>query len=180
MTIYAIFEVHENEGWNDSDVDVLIGYAESEEAAIRLCNTENQQKIHDEQETKYNAWREKERVWNDANKHRFINVDQIKLYVEKHHRISQKLHNFNCSPPNLSKIPSDRHELIMARFNARKVPLQNELEFLSNKIKVSLNADVAQAINEALKKEREAEVGPQPEYPNFVYKRHYEAIEKLD
>lgn len=180
MPIYAIFEVHENDGWDESDVDVLAGYVESEEAAIRLCDTSLQQKIHDEQEAVHDAWREKEHAWNDTNKHKFVNVDQIQKYVESHQRISQRLHNFNCSPPNLSKIPVERRDIVMAGFINKRAPLERELANLSEKIKNCLNIEVAKTINDALLKEKAAALGEMPPYPAFVYKRHYELIEKLD
>lgn len=180
MPIYAIFEVHENESWDDSNVDVLAGYVESEEAAIRLCDTSEQSRIHHEQETVYEAWRDKQRAWIETNKHRYINVDQIHKYVESHQRISQRLHNFNCSPPNLSKIPVERRDIVMAGFINKRAPLERELANLSEKIKNCLNIDVATAINAALEKEKAAALGEMPPYPAFVYKRHYELIEKLD
>lgn len=180
MPIYAIFEVHEHDGWDGSDVDSLIGYVESEEAAIRLCDTSEQQKIVNEQEFKYNDWREKERKWNDDNKHKFVNVDKIKEYIEKHQRLSQRLHNFNCSPPNLTKVPVECRDRVMARFINKKAPLEKELADLSEKIRNSLDINVAMANDDALIKEREATIGERPEYPDFVYKRYYELVQKLD
>lgn len=180
MTIYAIFEEHENEGWDDSTVDMLVGYVESEEAAIRLCDTSVQCKVHDEQEAVYEAWREKERKWNEENKHKFVNVDQIQKYVESHQRISQRLHNFNCSPPNLTKVPVERRDRVMAGFINKRAPLERELADLSAKIKNCLDIEAAKSINDALLKDKSAALGEMPPYPAFVYKRHYELIEKLD
>jgi hypothetical protein len=180
MTIYAIFEVHENEGWDESDVDVLVGYVESVEAANRLCDTTKQQQIHDEQEAKYDAWREKEQKWIAENKHKFVNVDQINSYVTRHQALAQRIHNFNCSPPNLSKVPEDRRDRVMAGFINKRAPLERELADLAAKIGNCLNIEAAKSINDALLKDKENVLGERPPYPDFVYKRHYEAIEKLD
>lgn len=181
MTIYAIFEVNANDGWDESDDDVLVGYVESEEAAIRHCDDiSEQQKIYDENKAKYYAWREKEKKWNQENEHKFVNVERITSYVTKHQVLAQKIHNFNCSPPDLTKVPEDRRDRVMAAFINKKTPLERELADLSAKINNCLNIDVAKSINDELLNEKNKVLGEMPPYPGFVYKCRYELIEKLD
>ena len=179
MPIYAIFEVKQ-EGYDDTDVDILIGYVESEEAAIRICDNSEQEKIYKEKWAKYLEYCKVGKEWDDANKHKFVNVNQIKMYIESHQRVAQRLHNFNCSPPNISKIPEDRREKVMAAFINKRAPFEKKLADLSEKIKNCLDLEKATAINEALKKERADAVGEEQEYPDTVYKRRYELAQKLD
>lgn len=180
MPIFAIFEEHEN-GYDDNshhDIEnVLIGYVEDEEIAKSICDMSEQIAKHKAEQKAYDAWYDRKREWHEANKHRYIDANRIMDYVTKRERLMDKINSI--PKPDLSKIPAERHHIVMGGYYGKTHALNMEIADLTNKIKASIDIEAAQANNLALNAERDTVLGPEPTHPKYVYKKHYELIEKL-
>lgn len=180
MPIYAIFEEHDN-GYDDyshRDIDnVLIGYVEDEEIAKSLCDMTEQLAKHKAEKKIYDAWCERNHDWREKNKHRYVDANRIIVYVKKRDRLIAGLNNI--PKPDLSRVPQERHHIVMGGYHSKTHSVVLEINDITEKIKASIDIEKANAINAALDAERDAALGPMPNYPNVVYKRNYELLEKL-
>lgn len=180
MPIYAIFEEHDNgyDDYSNRDIDnVLIGYVEDVDIAERLCDMTEQIAKHDAEEKIYDDWCNRNYEWREKNRHRYVDAKQIIVYVKKRERLLNKINEI--PKPDLSKVPKDRHHIVMGGYFNKTHALTVEIMDIAEKIKASIDIEKANAINAALDAERTAAIGPMPNHPNVVYKKHYELIEKL-
>ena len=99
--VYVIFE---KDDCLEGDPDSLLGYVTSEKAALDYIT--NLEKTRDEFHEKHGAWQQAFSKFKEDNRNRLF---QDKLSARRE----------NLSPPDLTKIPKDRHEIVMGNYQRR-------------------------------------------------------------
>lgn len=174
MTIHVIFLSNSYE----DGPDTIVGYVDSNEAAEKFCDQGGHRKRYENESKLFSEYHKRRDKWMAENKHRFVDVNMIGMYIEKKDRLEKKLESMLLS--DLSRIPVDRHALVIQNYNSKKQPLLKELEDVVQKIKHSLNNKEAEKINSDLLAEMESVIGKEVTMPSLLNNYYYEPVEKIE
>ena len=162
MPIYAISLEHPDSGdWENSDSwDETIGYVTSEEAAIKYCDAENNNKAYKVRELEIDDYHKRREAWQVENNHRYIMIGRLQGLIDHKAKLLKNMKVVQ----DLSKVPVDRRAIIEDNVNKHNASIRKIITDIDKKIQASVDIETAERTNKAIDDEKAAFLGPCPDH----------------
>jgi hypothetical protein len=165
MSVFVIFTINYN---NESDD--IVGYKLTKDEAKLFCDTKNRDRVS--QTKAYEEYVEMEKEYSD-NLQRLVKHSKIDI-----HKVRDEYFTLRDKPkPDLSKIPQERHEFVLQRYNDK---VGNRLKELEKYINMSIKE--IEKHNKDIYNEATKELGQPPskvEEPDDNKEYYYKEVQEL-